>query len=854
MGQIVASEELQHRYPKNLGFKVGEFELFQTQLTTLNQYSEHGILPNIAYGVYSAQKCDALLISRNPVLRAMVIGEDKATGKITAKNWKKLAKDLLETKLQPTEALMGYLTDGVSTYWIAGGFDDVHVIVREDGKPMPVTIDFSNKAFVAEISHIINNYDAEKGIVTIPAAVNPHALAKSVWQTIWRLKADRPEDCLATFVELFVYKFLNDLGLMKKTDTGQDVSIDYILALDKNHCFGYYWNTVRPFIKKLFPAGSDGHSIINGTVLQATNRDHNFIFHELLKKFVKFGSLKTTDPEFKTRLYESFLQESDTTTTFGQFFTPRRIVGAIHDMAQINKLPHGRSICDPASGVGGFVLEQMARDLDSQWKLSGNSVEPVHAWHAFEIVPKTAILAKANALVHCGDLLAGQPARIASFAKWLNTVFQCKENTSLGALDDLSKSKFDLILTNPPFVVSGSADIGKLINKDPLRKEYFARKYSGVEGLFVQYIVQALKPNGDAWILLPETFFLRTTDKVLRDWVFENCSIDLLALLPERTFFNTPKRVVIAHLKKRPHPLAAKSLEEILKKERTLLFAISELGESRDARRLPIQDNDLPDLVNAYRLHSVDAPLPSNLDRAAFASSIDLRDSRSINIRHYWDKSVAQRLGLLGEDEDPVQAKKALSVKMNLLKDAVDFWDKSHSKKQAPKLPTNFVTVRLGDTKLFELGIGKRVLKKDIYQKQTSIPLFSANVRKPFGCVDSPNAGNLSNGGVLWSIDSDFDCVGVSPGQVYSITDHCGQAKILVEGIEPRYLARQIRQAGNDMGLNRDYRASLNTMADIEFELPITDSGKFDYDLMNAWSEFQENLDLAESELLKLIK
>ena len=51
---------------------------------------------------------------------------------------------------------------------------------------------------------------------------------------------------------------------------------------------------------------------------------------------------------------------------------------------------------------------------------------------------------------------------------------------------------------------------------------------------------------------------MRTTDKVLRDWVYQNCELDLLALLPERTFFNTPKRVVVAHLKKRPVQLSLK--------------------------------------------------------------------------------------------------------------------------------------------------------------------------------------------------------------------------------------------------------------------------------------------------------
>ena len=565
------SEELLSRYPTNVGKKIGDYELFQTQLVSLSQFAEHGVLPKKAYGKWATQKCDAIIISRTPVLRALVIGEDKAAGGVRASNWKRLAKDLLETKMLPTGTAFGYLTDGTTTYWIAGNREEVFLVTREDGKPMPAQIDFKDRSFITELSYIVTNFDESTGVVMRPISVNPAQLAKSVWQTIWRLKADRPEDCLATFVELFLFKFLNDLGLMKKNTKGQDVSIGYVLGLDKAHCYSYYWETVRPFIKELFPQGPDGYSIINGIVLQPPNRDHNLIFHALLEKFIKFGSLKNTSPTFKTQLYESFLQESDTTTTFGQFFTPRKVVSAIHDMAQIDKLPHGRVICDPACGVGGFLLEQMARDLSSQWTLSGSTVKPVHKWRGIEIVPKTAILAKANALVHCGDLLANQPGRIKSFSKWLNEAFVCRDQSSLGALDEMSKEVYDVILTNPPFVVSGSADIGKLINNNPDRKRYFSRKYSGVEGLFIQFIVQALKKNGDAWILLPETFFLRTTDKVLRDWIFSECQIDLLALLPERTFFNTPKRVVVVHLKKRASRLSATTLNATLSKEKVLL-------------------------------------------------------------------------------------------------------------------------------------------------------------------------------------------------------------------------------------------------------------------------------------------
>ena len=168
-----------------------------------------------------------------------------------------MAKGLLEKKLHPTNAPIGYLTDNVNTYWINGKNKSLQLIEREDGLSMPTRIDYNDKTFLSELQYIILNFDEETGTVRSPKNVNPDALAKSLWQTIWRLKADRPEDCLATFVELFIYKFLDDLGLLKKNDYGQDISVNYILELDHLHCYKYYWETVRPFIKKIFPAGKD---------------------------------------------------------------------------------------------------------------------------------------------------------------------------------------------------------------------------------------------------------------------------------------------------------------------------------------------------------------------------------------------------------------------------------------------------------------------------------------------------------------------------------------------------------------------------------------------------------------------
>lgn len=848
------AEELQQRYPDGTGTPTGRFELFETQYTTINQFASHGIVPNRAYGKHKLQKPDALLIERAPVHRVIAVGETKPPGFITKSNLKTLAEDLRKTKLVPLGALFGYLTDGATTLWIAGQSATVVPLTREDGKPLPAQINFKDDAFIAEVEGIAERIDPATGIVASVSISNPEQLAKEIWQTVWRLQADRPEDCLATFVEIFIFKFLDDLGLLSTNKTGVNIGFEHVATQPvSEQCFLYYNTHVRPHIKEMFPAGPDGLSVINGIVLQESNRDHNIIFREILRKFLAFGSLRNTSSDFKSRLYESFLQESRTTSTFGQHFTPRKVVSAIHDMSGIAQLTAGQKICDPAAGVGGFVLEQMARDLDSQWQCSGKKMETIHRWRAYEIVAKTAILAKANALVHCGELLASQPGRLPAFAKWLNETFIYKGNTAFGSLEDMSVEAYDLIITNPPFVVSGSADIAKLIKADNKRRTYFSERYSGLEGLFVQFIVKALKKNGHAWVLLPETFLLRSTDRSLRDWLLANCRVDLLAALPERTFFNTPKRVVIAHLTKRPKAFDHKDVKATsaaLAKEETLLFAISEIGETRDAKRLPTA-NDLPKLVAAYRKHQAGVSLAGEA-RASVVPTSKLFGTDSINIRHHWPNAIARQLGLLGEEEDPIAAKKGVDDAVASMETLSKKWKQKGATLMPPAPPFAMKAFKL-TAPYFKLRIGKRVLKKDVHNVRTGVNLYSANVRKPFGFVAKANAGNLKFGGALWSLDSDFDCRGVSPGEVYSITDHCGQIEILSPKIDPAFLAAQVRQAGLDLGFNREFRPSLDLMRKLEIELPIDDAGEFDLDHMQKWSAYREEVDKFKEEMAKLL-
>ena len=220
-------------------------------------------------------------------------------------------------------------------------------------------------------------------------AKNPQQLAQTVWQMIWHATKEEPKACLMTFVELFVLKFLSDN--LPPTTLPKALSF-YELVRDPvdfkaqhgRTAISYYVAAIRPHIKTLFPdntvAGDAGVASLLGlkTVVSKTSIINGFaflrsstepldsferIFLEILDVFRRFGSLRNIDPEFKLRLYETFLKNTPRQQKLGQFFTPRNVVRQMIRMAQLGKLPNNAVVLDPAAGVGGFVLEPLLLEL-----------------------------------------------------------------------------------------------------------------------------------------------------------------------------------------------------------------------------------------------------------------------------------------------------------------------------------------------------------------------------------------------------------------------------------------------------------------------------------------------------------
>lgn len=137
------------------------------------------------------------------------------------------------------------------------------------------------------------------------------------------------------------------------------------------------------------------------------------------------------------------------------------------------------------------------------------------------------------------------------------------------------------------------------------------------------------------------------------------------------------------------------------------------------------------------------------------------------------------------------------------------------------KIETKFVNIKLNDSKYFDLEIGKRVLKKDVYKIQNGIPIYSANVREMFGYASESNITKFDTPYVLWGIDSYFEFNIMSKGVKFATTDHCGYMRIKNENIIPEYVSYQLNRIKADHSFDRSWRPSLRNMEKISIKIPV---------------------------------
>lgn len=595
--------------------KIGALNYYSLGETTIKQLQQNKIISSKTRK-FQGKKPDALITNDKKEVIAYI--ENKDIGKIDTEKDIEIAFNQEIDVAKAIKATIFIITDTKKTYYynVLTG----KRILDEKGEELRVVFKpTENKKSLEKLIYKINtSISKENNQVKKIEYLDPTDLATAIHQKIWIAKNSSPETCLYTFVELFIFKYLSDLKVL----TG-NYSFDFLYKMyeDDNNTeeeiLAFYLGETGPRekIKTLFPAGDDGTTVVNGDVFHAIKdksgeyvvngdgKTFRLVIEEFKKYENKHGKFININKDFKSKLFECFLKNEKDKKKMGQFFTPLKVVEQMNRMIEIRD---GMEICDPACGVGKFLLEAIASDVDNIYKFKGEELKTKVNLHGFDKYSednsdRTIILAKANMLIYLSKLIAENPnsKHRKKIAQLFNDSFILKKS-NLGTLENLEKDKYDLILTNPPYVVNGSADIKIIANATG----NYECNGLGLEALFMEWIIKSLKENGTALVVVPDGILSNNANAKLREFIVDKCIIEGIISLPINTFFGTPKKTYILSIKKKATDDMGNTNKQI---KSVFTYICNSIGETLDIYRFDCDDNDLEQAVNQYKLYQASA-------------------------------------------------------------------------------------------------------------------------------------------------------------------------------------------------------------------------------------------------------
>ncbi len=159
-------------------------------------------------------------------------------------------------------------------------------------------------------------------------------------------------------------------------------------------------------------------------------------------------------------------------------------------------------------------------------------------------------------------------------------------------------------------------------------------------------------------------------------------------------------------------------------------------------------------------------------------------------------------------------------------------------------------TVRLSDETIFQISIGKRVLKNE-FVENGKIPVYSANVIEPFGNIDKLLIEDFSKPSVLWGIDGDWMVNHLPKDYPFYPTDHCGVLRVKDNTINEKYLAFILEKEGKAFEFSRTKRASIDRIQGIKIAVPpLSEQQKF----VSEIEKIEEQIKTLETEISEIPK
>lgn len=351
----------------------------------------------------------------------------------------------------------------------------------------------------------------------------------------------------------FCRRMFADLATRKVTDAhGKDVTFDVRRLFDGTIFRLRYTTTIRALVSKL--------------------RELNL--REIMMRGVAEGGERY---DVFGRAYEYLLQQFGQNKEFAEYFTPRHIVDR---MVQIVDPEIGETIYDPACGTGGFIVRafEWVKEKINRKQISATEKERLlrllKEKHLIgvEHVPLVFKLALMNMILHRDG----------------SSQLQNDDSLSNKA-QDIHKSKYDVILANPPFGPTKQERLAQF--------EYHIQLY---EALFLQHMMRALRPGGRAAVVLKEGLLFdskKTLRKICRKLV-EHFEVLAIISLPNGVFnpYSGAKTSIVVFRK----PLD----KEDTRTSKVWFYRVDSDGRDLGATRRPLPDfytdGDLEHMVSLF--------------------------------------------------------------------------------------------------------------------------------------------------------------------------------------------------------------------------------------------------------------
>lgn len=218
-----------------------------------------------------------------------------------------------------------------------------------------------------------------------------------------------------------------------------------------------------------------------------------------------------------SQVYEGLLLKmGEKNSDGGQFYTPRELIRA---MVRTVNPRIGQTVCDPCCGTGGFLAESAEHMRSRGGELTAEALDTLRhrTFYGREKDNLAYPIALANLMLHGID----EPHL------WHGNTLS--RQTVYGGLWEGAPERFHVVLTNPPF--------GGKEGKEAQTR--FAYKTSATQVLFLQHVIDSLRPGGRCGIVLDEGVLFRTNETAFvqtKRKLLDDCDLWCIVSLPGGVF------------------------------------------------------------------------------------------------------------------------------------------------------------------------------------------------------------------------------------------------------------------------------------------------------------------------------